>query len=123
MVHIILSIVLAVLFVATGTPKIIGLPFSLKGRDALDLPAWFWRLTGTLEVLGALGLVLGIWSEPLQVFAPSALALFMLAAASARIRGVRRAGVRLAKARNGVLLDLAVFVVLVVEVVLIAQNV
>jgi uncharacterized membrane protein YphA (DoxX/SURF4 family) len=123
MAHIILSIVLAALFVATGTPKIVGLPFSLKGRDALDLPAWFWRLTGSLEVLGGIGLLVGIWFEPLQLVAASALALFMLAAASARIRGVQRAGVRLAKARNGVLLDLVVFVVLVIEVVLIVRNV
>ena len=123
MAHIILSIVLALLFVATGTPKVIGLPFSIKGRNALDLPAWFWRLTGSLEVLGAIALVVGIWVVPLQVAAASALALFMLGAAISRIRGVRRAGVRLAKARNGVLIDLVLFVVLGVDVVLIALGV
>lgn len=123
MVHIILSIVLAALFVATGSPKIIGLPFSLKGRRALGLPAWFWRVTGSLEVLGAVGLVVGVWWAPLQFVAASALALFMIGAAIARIRGVRRAGVRLAKARNGVLLDAVLFVVLVADVVLIARTV
>jgi len=123
MAHIILSIVLAVLFVGTGTPKIVGLPFSIKGRNALRLPAWFWRLTGSLEVLGAIGLIVGIWVVPLGIAAASALTLFMIAAALARIRGIRLAQRPISRVAKGVTLDAVLAVVLIVDIVLLALGI
>lgn len=56
----ILQILLAILFVIAGVPKLI-LPASMlqpPSPDAIEFPVWFLRFIGLCEVLGGLGLVL-----------------------------------------------------------------
>ncbi len=121
MVHIIVSIVLAVLFVATGSGKVLGLGYADRQRDQLRLGAAFWRVAGTCEWLGAAGLIAGIWLRPLGIAAAAGLVLFMVAAAVSRIRAARLAGSRRGLAA-GVTADVVLAVIAAATVVLIALD-
>jgi uncharacterized membrane protein YphA (DoxX/SURF4 family) len=121
MAHLILSIVLAVLFLATGTPKILGVGYAIKNRDALHLTPAFWRLAGSLEVLGAIGLIAGIWISPIGIAAASGLTLFMIGAALSRLRATRIDSAPVPV--GGMAADIAVALVCAADVVLIALGI
>jgi uncharacterized membrane protein YphA (DoxX/SURF4 family) len=118
-IHVIASVVLAVLYVGTGAGKVLGLAYARKQQKAIRVSPLFWRITGSLEWLGAVGLVVGIWVRPIGVAAASGLALFMIGAAVARIRASRLWGNTRGLA-GGVTIDLVLFVVCGATAVLIA---
>ncbi len=125
MCHVILSAVLAVLFLATGAGKVLGLAFANRNRDALEVPPTFWRLTGLLEWAGAIGLIVGIWVPPLGVAAAIGLGVLMVGAIVARIRAARLSGEPIREIRGldrAVSLDLLVLVLAVIDVVLIVRG-
>jgi hypothetical protein len=122
MVHIVVSIVLAVLFVATGAGKVLGLGYANTQRDQLRVSATFWRVAGILEWLGALGLVAGIWIPVLGIVAAAALTLFMIGAASSRVRASRLADSTKGLAA-GVTIDIVLAVIAVATAVLIVLGV
>lgn len=122
--HVILSAVLAAFYLATGAGKVLGLAYAQKQQRAMRVSPAFWRLTGSLEWLGALGLIVGIWVPWIGLAAAIGLALFMIGAAVARVRAARLSGKfppgALAK---GVALDAVVFVVVAVLAILIARGI
>ncbi len=122
MVHIVLSIVLAVLFVATGGGKVLGLGYANKQREQLRVSPAFWRTAGILEWLGAVGLIVGIWVPTLGILAAIGLALFMVGAAVSRLRASRLAGTRkgLAAGFTG---DVVLAIIAAVAAALIARGV
>ena len=121
MIHVIASIVLAVLYVATGAGKVLGLGYANKQRKAIRLSPTFWRVTGSLEWLGAIGLIVGIWVRPIGVAAASGLALFMIGAAVSRIRAARLWQNSRGLA-SGLAVDAVLFVVCAAVAVLIALG-
>jgi putative oxidoreductase len=48
-------------FLLAGGPKFANTKQTQQQRDHLGIVPWFWRLTGGLEILGAIGLFVGIW--------------------------------------------------------------
>jgi hypothetical protein len=122
MVHIVVSIVLAVLFVATGAGKVLGLGYANTQRDQLRVGATFWRVTGILEWLGALGLVVGIWISAVGVVDAAALTLFMIGAAISRVRASRLAGSTKGLA-SGVTIDVVLAVITAATAVLIVLGI
>ena len=129
--HVIFSLVLALLFLLTGSGKVLGLAFANTNRDRLGIHPAFWRATGLLEWAGAVGLIAGIWWWPIGLAAACGLALLMLGAIASRVRA------RLASRSNGqaggqtsgrsfiltVVGDAVVFALAVVTAVLIARGV
>jgi uncharacterized membrane protein YphA (DoxX/SURF4 family) len=120
-IHVVASIVLAVLYVGTGAGKVLGLGYARKQQKAIRVSPLFWRITGSLEWLGAVGLVVGLWVRPIGVAAASGLALFMIGAAVARIRASRLWGNTRGLA-SGVAIDLVLFLVCAATAVLIALG-
>jgi uncharacterized membrane protein YphA (DoxX/SURF4 family) len=121
MIHIVVSAVLALLFVVTGAGKVLGLGYANKQRELLHLEPWFWRITGILEWAGAAGLVIGIWVWWLGVIAAICLAALMVAAAIARIRASRKADTTHGLAL-GVATDLFLAVIAAVTAALISMG-
>lgn len=82
-----LSIVLAVLFVATGAGKLFGAKTSLEARDHFRMSSALWRTIGALEWAGAVGLVVGLvtW-EWVAHAATVGLGLLMVGATITRLR-------------------------------------
>ena len=60
-VAIVVQVLVGIGFLLAGGPKLVNMKQSLQQRDHLDIVPWFWRLTGGLEILGAIALFVGIW--------------------------------------------------------------
>ncbi|AJT62440.1 hypothetical protein T261_0751 [Streptomyces lydicus] len=81
-----LAIVLTLVCLPLGAAKIAAVPFMRQAAAHLGMSPGLYRVVGTLEVAGAVGLVLGLASAPLGVAAAIGLALLMTAAAVVHLR-------------------------------------
>lgn len=88
--RIIISVVLAVMLVITGSGKVLGLGYANGNRDALNVHPVFWRITGGLEVAAAVGLIWGLWYVPFGIAAAIGLVLLMIGAIVFRMRTGKR---------------------------------
>lgn len=79
-VAIIVQVLLALGFLMSGSMKVIGTKQSLEMRDHVHVAPWFWRLTGAIEVVGAIGMIVGIWFNALSVVAGLLLGATMIGA-------------------------------------------
>jgi uncharacterized membrane protein YphA (DoxX/SURF4 family) len=91
---IILNALLAVAFLGFGALKLASAKQSLQMRDQLQVGAQLWRVVGSLEVAGALGLAAGFVVPVLGIAAAVGLALLMVGGivAHARAKDLRNAG-------------------------------
>lgn len=85
-VTIVLSLVLGLLFIATGGIKVLNVPQSLKIRDHLGLSPGLWRLIGVLEIAGGVGLLIGLMVPVLGAAASIGLAALMIGAIISRVK-------------------------------------
>lgn len=77
---------LALLFLAVGVPKAAAVPRTAEQADRFGVPRGLYRVVGVLEVLGGVGVVVGLWLPWLGVAAGAGLALLMLGAAVSHLR-------------------------------------
>jgi uncharacterized membrane protein YphA (DoxX/SURF4 family) len=82
----VLAIVTGALFIVTGGVKVLGVRQSLEIRDHFGIGAKAWRVIGTLETSGAVGLLIGIGVPILGVLAAVGLACLMLGAIASRVK-------------------------------------
>jgi uncharacterized membrane protein YphA (DoxX/SURF4 family) len=71
-----LSILLALIFLASGLAKLASLEFELAAFERWGYPIWFMYLIGVVEVAGGVGLIIQRFSAA----AGAALALMMIGA-------------------------------------------
>ena len=83
---IVVQVVLGLLFVLIGSMTIAGMKMFVENFRRFGYPQWFRIVTGSLEVLGGLGLLIGIWLPWLAALASAGLALVMLGALSTHLR-------------------------------------
>ena len=83
---IILSALLAVAFLGSGSVKLAGAKQSLQIRDQLGVGVQLWRVIGALEVAAAVGLAVGLAVAALGVAAAVGLSLLMAGAIAAHAR-------------------------------------
>ena len=83
---IILQVVLSLLFLAIGSMTVAGRKMFVENFRRFGYPQWFRAVTGSLEVLGGLGLLIGIWLPWLAALASAGLALVMLGAVFTQVR-------------------------------------
>jgi putative oxidoreductase len=62
-VSLILQILLAMMFLMAGIGKFSGSKMHVENFDKWRLPQWFRTVTGLVEILGAVALIIGFW-EP-----------------------------------------------------------
>src|SRR6187399_654890 len=80
------SLVVAVLFVAGGAAKLIGVPAMRADAERFGLPYQGLRLVGVLECAGGLGLLTGSLWKPLPVAAAVGLVLLLAGAVLFHVR-------------------------------------
>ena len=83
---VILGALLALASLLSGIGKLTKQPRALEGIRAVGVTDSQIPILGTLEILGALGLVVGIWIKPLGVAAAVGLTLYFLGAVIFHIR-------------------------------------
>jgi uncharacterized membrane protein YphA (DoxX/SURF4 family) len=85
-VTLLLSLVLAAVFAAAGTFKIVKNPTSADTAEHLGFSLRSWRIIGWLEILGAIGLLVGLYYARIGEAAALGLVLLMLGAVIIHIR-------------------------------------
>ncbi len=83
---IVLAIITGALFLVTGGVKVLGVKQSLEIRDHFGMQPGLWRVIGTLETAGAVGVLVGIAVPALGVAAAVGLACLMLGAIASRLK-------------------------------------
>lgn len=80
------SILLALVFVASGVPKVVGAKMMHEVADHFRLSTRTVRGIGSLEIAGSGGLLMGLASAPLSIAAAAGLILLMALATGFHIR-------------------------------------
>ena len=83
---IVLASVLSVIAMASATAKFTRRSDIIATLDRIGVPSKAVPLLGVLEVLGALGLFVGIWSKPLGVAAAAGLTIYFAGAVLAHVK-------------------------------------
>ncbi len=83
---IVVQVVLGLLFVLIGSMTVAGRKMFVENFRRFGYPQWFRIVTGSLEVLGGLGLLIGIWLPWLAALASAGLTLVMLGAVVTEVR-------------------------------------
>jgi uncharacterized membrane protein YphA (DoxX/SURF4 family) len=92
---IVLSVILAGVFVASALFKVVRNPTGADTAYDLGYPIRLYRLIGWLEIAGALGLLVGLFYAPVGVAAAVGLTVLMIIVVISHLR-VRNAVTRLA---------------------------
>jgi uncharacterized membrane protein YphA (DoxX/SURF4 family) len=82
---VVLTIVLAAVFLGAGMPKILGTKTSLRMRDQLQINPQLYRVVGFLEIAAVAGLLIGLVVPVLGAAAAGGLALLMIGAIASHI--------------------------------------
>ena len=83
---IVVQVVLGLLFLLIGSMTIAGRKMFVENFRRFGYPQWFRIVTGSLEVLGGLGLLIGIWLPWLAALASIGLTLVMVGAVLSQVR-------------------------------------
>jgi len=83
---IIVQVVLGLLFVLIGSMTVAGMKMFVENFRRFGYPQWFRIVTGSLEVLGGIGLLIGIRLPWLAELASAGLTLVMLGAFLTEVR-------------------------------------
>jgi putative oxidoreductase len=83
---IVVQVVLGLLFVLIGSMTVAGMKMFVENFRRFGYPQWFRIVTGSLEVLGGIGLLIGIWLPWLAELASAGLTLVMLGAFLTEVR-------------------------------------
>jgi uncharacterized membrane protein YphA (DoxX/SURF4 family) len=76
-----LSILLALLMLATGVPKVLNSATARKNAAHLEISTPLSRLIGVAEIAAAIGLTAGMFIRPMATVTAAALVLLMVGAA------------------------------------------
>ena len=83
---IVVQVVLGLLFLLIGSMTVAGLKMFVENFRHFGYPQWFRIVTGSLEVLGGIGLLIGIWLPWLAALASAGLTQVMLGAVVTEVR-------------------------------------
>jgi len=84
--RIIISVLLALLFLGTGLAKLTGAKVSRDDAERFGFPYPRFRLIGVAEVLGAVGLIVGLFVPWIAVVSGIGLVLLMIGGAATHLR-------------------------------------
>lgn len=83
---IILQVLLALIFLMTGFMSISGDKQQIEQFEHLNLPQWFRIVTGLVQLIGVVGLVIGFWYPSIAALAGLWAAITMLGGFATHIK-------------------------------------
>jgi uncharacterized membrane protein YphA (DoxX/SURF4 family) len=83
---VIVGSLLALMFIAAGVPKLLKAQSAVTQAEELKIAPTSYQIIGVLELLGAAGVLLGLWTSWLGVAAGAGLALMMVGAVITHVR-------------------------------------
>ena len=87
---VVVTLLLAALFVFSSSIKLLGVPKSLEIRDHLSVSPVGWRIIGGLELAGVVGALAGLLWPPIGIAAAIGLALLSIGAVAFHLRASDR---------------------------------
>lgn len=91
-VTIILAVLLALAFAGSGLQKLTSAKMMVEGAAHLGIPYSRYRVIGVLEILAAIGLIVGLWVAALGIAAAVGLVLLMAGALVFHLRAGDKIG-------------------------------
>ncbi|MBP1990083.1 DoxX family protein [Paenibacillus eucommiae] len=85
-VSIVLQVLLGLAFIMGGFGKITGSKMHVEGFKKWGLPQWFRVVTGLVELIAAVGMIVGIWTNSWAAAAALVLAITMFVAILVHVR-------------------------------------
>jgi uncharacterized membrane protein YphA (DoxX/SURF4 family) len=85
-VTIILAVLLALVFGMAGAQKVVGAKTAMDNADHINASHGLYRVIGVLELLAAIGLLVGLAVAPLGIAAGVGLVLLMIGAVVFHVR-------------------------------------
>lgn len=82
----IIQMILIMIFLVSGVGKVYGSLMHVQNFDRLQLPQWFRVVTGTVQLIGAVGLAVGYFYPQWATAAGIGLILTMIGAVLAHVR-------------------------------------
>ncbi len=83
---IVLQLLLAFVFLMTGLGKILGAKMQVESFEQLKLKKEFRLVTGIVQIVGVIGLIIGIWYPGVASLSGIWFGIIMIGAAAAHIR-------------------------------------
>ncbi len=108
---VVLQILLGLTFLLTGAMKATGAKLSTDHFHHFGLPRWFMHIAGLVELLGAVGMLVGIWLPFIAVLAGTCLGITMISAVLTHIFLGRDPVSKAAPAALFLLFSLAIFLI------------
>ncbi|MFJ7941722.1 DoxX family protein [Peribacillus sp. NPDC096622] len=85
MIAIVMQVILAVFILVGGFIKLLRIPFQVEHWQHYQYPLWFMSVIGFIELIGAIGMIGGIWNRYLAVGSGVLFVLIMIGALHAHI--------------------------------------
>ncbi|WRU97775.1 DoxX family protein (plasmid) [Bacillus sp. JZ8] len=58
-----MQVILAVFILIGGVIKLFRIPFQVEHWQQYQYPLWFMSVIGLIELIGAIGMIVGIWNQ------------------------------------------------------------
>lgn len=108
---VVLQVVLGLVFLGAGGSKLAGTQQMVEMFDHFEYPRWFMYFTGAVEIVGALGVLVGVFAPVLALLGGLLLAATMVGAIFTHLRAKDPGSMM---APPAILLVLAIIVVVLV---------
>ncbi len=82
---VVMQVILAVFILVGGFIKLLRIPFQVEHWQHYQYPLWFMSIIGFIEVVGAIGIIGGIWNRYLALGSSALLVALMIGAIHAHI--------------------------------------
>lgn len=110
---IILKVALAVFMLIGGIIKVFRIPFQVEHWLNYQYPLWFLTTTGLLEIIGALGLVAGIWNRHLAIGSSILFVILMVGAIHAHLY----------RAHQSLLMTIPALICLIISIIIVIPEI
>lgn len=112
MIFIVIQVILAVFILVGGFIKLLRIPFQVEHWQHYQYPLWFMSVIGVIELMVAIGMIIGIWNRYLAVGSCVLLVLLMVGAVHAHMF----------RANQSIVTILPAIICLISSIILIFKN-
>ncbi|MED3996065.1 DoxX family protein [Peribacillus frigoritolerans] len=112
MIAIVMQVILAVFILVGGFIKLLRIPFQVEHWQHYQYPLWFMSVIGFIELIGAIGMIGGIWNRYLAIGSGVLFVLIMIGALHAHIF----------RAHQSIVMIIPAMICLILSIMVIIKN-
>jgi hypothetical protein len=85
MIAIVIQVILAIFILVGGLIKLFRVPFQVEHWRHYQYPLWFMSIIGMIEVIGAIGMIGGLWNRYFAIGSGVLFVILMIGAIHAHV--------------------------------------